>query len=175
MDSYYLTKDAAKWLKNRNIMYVGAIQKQRFNTICSVMEPELEKSGTSCIAYNWNTNKSVAYCWSANKKLGKKYVHTNAYKLKKKAKKDTTCSPYDDYKAVFGMCDKFNKGLANKTWPYVVKSDLHTTSNYLFPCIVLNANHLFIDVDYENPARINCSYSSFCSELAREIMAKHKH
>ena len=68
MDSYYLTKDASKWLKENNILYVGAIQKQRFNTICSVMEPELEKSGTTCILYNSKTGESVAYCWSANKK-----------------------------------------------------------------------------------------------------------
>ena len=33
MDSYYLTKDAEKWLKENEIMYVGAIQKQRFNRI----------------------------------------------------------------------------------------------------------------------------------------------
>ena len=98
-------------------MYVGAIQKQRFNTICSVMEQELEKSGTAGIAYNRKTSESVAYCWSANKKLGKKFVHTNAYKLKNKAKQDTSCAPYDDYKVGCGNCDKFNKCLAKNLVP----------------------------------------------------------
>lgn len=87
MDSYYLTKAAAEWLKSENILYVGTIQKQRFNTFCLVMEPELEKSGNSCIAHNSTTGESVAFCWSANKKLGKKYAHTNAYKLKKGEKR----------------------------------------------------------------------------------------
>ena len=73
----------------------------------------------------------------------------------KKGKKDTICAPYDYYKAGFGMCNKLNKGLANKTWPYFFKSDLHATSNYLFLCIVLNVYHLLIDVDYKNPSRIN--------------------
>ena len=87
MDSFYPTKESAEWLKSKNIMYVGAIQKPRFNTLCLVMEPELEKSGAPCIAHNSTTGKSVAFCWSANKKLGKNYVHTNAYKLKKRRKK----------------------------------------------------------------------------------------
>ena len=30
MDIYDLTKDAAKWLKEHDIMYVGAMQKQSF-------------------------------------------------------------------------------------------------------------------------------------------------
>ena len=98
-------------------------------------------------------------------------MHTNF----KKGEKDTSFSLYDDFKVGFGAWDKFNKGLANKTWPYVVKNDVHATSNYLFSCIVLHAYHLFIDVDYRNPCRISCSYSLFCSELAREIMGKHKH
>ena len=59
MDSYYLTKAKAEWLKSEKILYVGAIQKQRFNTLCSVMEPELEKSETSCIAHNSTTGESV--------------------------------------------------------------------------------------------------------------------
>ena len=94
---------------------------------------------------------------------------------KKKAKKDTSYAPYDDYKQGFVGYNKFNNCLANKTWPYFVKSDAHVASNYLLLSIVLNAYHLFIDVDYKNPCRINCSYYLFCSELAREIMVKQKH
>jgi hypothetical protein len=142
IDSYYLTKDAGKWLKEHDIMYVGAMQKQRFKNICSVIEPTLEKSGTSEIAYNRSTGEPVAYCWSENKKLGKKFVHSNGYKLEKKAKKDTSCAPYDNYKTGFVGCDRFNKLLANKNWPHVVKSDRHAASNYIFVCIVLNAFHL---------------------------------
>ena len=78
MDSYYITKAAARWLKYNQIMYIGVIQKQRFNTIYLVMEPRLDKSGTSCIAHNSKTVESVAFSWSGNKKLGKKCVYTNA-------------------------------------------------------------------------------------------------
>ena len=93
MDSYYLTKDATKWLKEHDTMYVGAMQKQRFKNICSVIEPTLEKSGTSKIAYNRSTGESVAYCWSENKKLGKKFVHSNGYKLKKRQRKILVVPP----------------------------------------------------------------------------------
>ena len=108
-------------------MYVGAIQKQRFNTIYSVMEPRLDKSGTSCIAHNSKMGESVAFCWSRNKKLGNSLFIRTLTRYKK-AKKDTTCAPYDDYKYVFGGRDNYKKYLAGKTWPYVVKSDAQAAS-----------------------------------------------
>ena len=89
---FYLTKAAAEWLKSKNMLYVGSIQKHRYNTLCLVMDPELEKSRTSCIAYNSTTGECVVFFWSANKKMGGKYVHTNTYKLKI-GKKDTSCAP----------------------------------------------------------------------------------
>ena len=129
MDSYYLKMDEAKWLHENKVMYVGSIKKNHFFSLCSVLEPYLVKSGTSKIAYNRSTGESVMYVWLENSKLGKKYVHSNGYKLKKKPKKDTSCAPYDYYKTGFGGCDRFNKLLANKTWPYVVKSDRQASSN----------------------------------------------
>ena len=93
MDSYYLTRDGAKWLHENKVMYVGSIKKNHFFSLCSVLEPHLVKSGTSKIAYNRSTGESVTYVWSENSKLGKKYVHSNGYKLKKKPKKDTSCAP----------------------------------------------------------------------------------
>ena len=83
MDSYYLTKDAAKWLKDHDVMYVGSMQKQRFKDICFVIEPTLEKSGTSKIAYNRSTGESVAYYWSENKKTQEKVRSHEWIQIKK--------------------------------------------------------------------------------------------
>ena len=94
--------------------------------------------------------------------------------MKKKAKKDTSCAPYDNYKTGFVGCDRFNKLLANTTWPHVVKSDRQAASNYIFSSIVLNAFHLFLDGDPNNTENLTCTYSSFCAELAKEIILKHK-
>ena len=174
MDSYYLTRDGAKWLHENKVMYVGSIKKNRVFSLCSVLEPHLVKSGTSKIAYNRSTGESLTYVWSENPKLGKKNVHSNGYKLLKKPKKDTSFATYDDYKAGFGGCDRFNKLLANKNWPYVVKSDRQASSNYIFSCLVLNAYFLFLDINQENPENFNMTYSSFCADLAKEIVLKHK-
>ena len=119
-------------VRKSKIVYVRAIRKQRFSTLCSMLEPHLEKSGTLKLPYNQSTGESVAYYLSENAKLCEKIVHSNRYKCKNKAKKNTICAPYEDYKMGFGGCGSFNKLLANKTWSYVVKRDRQVSSNYIF-------------------------------------------
>ena len=59
-------------VRKSKIVYVGVIQKQRFSTLFSVLEPHLEMSGTLKLPYNRSTGENVAYCWSENAILREK-------------------------------------------------------------------------------------------------------
>ena len=56
---------------------------------------------------------------------------------------------YDEYNLSFSTCDKFNKSLSNKTWPFKTgcraRSGLDgNTFNYFFSSVLVNTYHIHL-------------------------------
>ena len=77
---------------------------------------------------------------------------------------------YDHYGVGFSNCDKFNKALHGKTWPYKVQGDQRAHSNYIFTCILINTYHLWKDSGNKDEDRNTVSWQKFCLELAYEMI-----
>ena len=108
--------------------------------------------------------------YSNNKNLGKKTVIGPSFEAKKETEKDMIVPIYDHYGVGFSNCDKFNKVLHGKTWPYKVQGDQRAHSNYIFTCILINAYHLWKDSGNKDEDRNTVSWQKFCLELAYEMI-----
>ena len=97
MDSSYLTEESRKYLRQKKVMYVASITRNRLATIVNSLETKLEKSGTHVTAYNKKTKEAATYCWSINSRIGKKFVHATRFEVVGKAQDNHVCPLYDQY------------------------------------------------------------------------------
>ena len=170
MDSYYLTDKGRKWLRANKVQYVASLNRGRFGTIVNMLDKKVDKSGMHALAYNKKTKESAVFHWSTNKRLGKKFVLSTGFEVARKIPGDHSCPMYDHYKQGFSNCDKFNKVLHGKTWPYRLNGNWMAASDYLFTCVLINVYHLWIDA---GPSTANCkavSWKEFCFDLAEEML-----
>ena len=79
---------------------------------------------------------------------------------------------YDHYGSGFSNCDKFNKCIHGKTWPFKLQGDKRVNSNYIFTCILINTYHLWIDSAHVNEDRSSLQWQEFCHDLAFEMISQ---
>ena len=130
----------------------------------------IDKSGTFFAVYNKKTKESAVYNWSTNVRLGKKFVLGSGFEVGVKAKNDHVCPMFDHYCMGFSGCDKFNRALHGKSWPYKLQGDRRVASDYLLTSVLINVYHLWIDAAPANENRRNISWRNFCSDLALEMV-----
>ena len=105
----------------------------------------------------------------------RKFVYSNAYKIKnKKPKYKNTIPVYDDYAKMFSSCDQFNKDLHGRTWPYKHggrdrKGDEGHQDNFAWSSILENIYHIYIYTNNINPQ--NLSFEDFFVSLADELFS----
>jgi hypothetical protein len=170
MDSYYLTEESRKYLRQKKVMYVASITRNRFATIVNSLETKLEKSGTHVTAYNKKTKEAATYCWSINSRIGKKFVLATRFEVVGKAQDNHVCPLYDQYCMGFNGCDLYNRCLHSKTWPYKQQGDIRNGSDYLFTCVLINTYHLWIDAGRPEDNRRDVKWRDFCTQLAHEML-----
>lgn len=170
MDSYYLQKESKAWLKENNINYIASIHKGRFGVLVKVLQQEVKKTGSYVQCFNQATQEGAVCYYSNNKSLGKKTVIGLGFEVRRERKKDMIVPMYDHYGVGFSNCDKFNKALHGKSWPYKVQGDQRAHSNYIFTCILINTFHLWKDSGSKDNDRSKVSWQKFCHELAYEMI-----
>ena len=170
MDSYYLQEESRAWLKEKGINYIASIHSGRFGALVKVLQKQVKNTGSYVQCFNQATRESAVCYYSNNKNLGKKTVIGLGFEVKKETEKDMIVPMYDHYGVGFSNCDKFNKALHGKTWPYKVQGDQRAHSNYIFTCILINTYHLWKDSGNKDEDRNTVSWQKFCLELAYEMI-----
>ena len=102
--------------------------------------------------------------------LGRKTVLGTGFQKKKNKEKEEIVPMYDHYAVGFSNCDKYNRVLHGKTWPYRLQGDKRVNSNYIFTCVLINTYHLWIDSAPKDEDRSKVSWFTFCHELAFEMI-----
>ena len=123
MDSYYLSAPGRSINDSEEKVYfIAALKRDRFKKINGFLEPKIEKSGDTAVAFNTSRGEAAVYHWSLDTNVGKKLVMSNAFTVKMGESHRKDCLPvYDHYNAGFAGCDQFNQGLHGKTLPLITK------------------------------------------------------
>ena len=175
MDSYYLFAPGRSILNDseEKVYFIAALKRDRFKKINGFLEPKIEKSGDTAVAFNTSRGEAAVYHWSLDTNVGKKLVMSNAFTVKMGESHRKGCLPvYDHYNAGFAGCDQFNQGLHGKTLPLITKrcragSDVKAGYNYLFTCILLNTYHAYLSLN--RLGQDVCSFNDVCASLARDL------
>ena len=175
MDSYYLSAPGRSILNDseEKVYFIAALKRDRFKKINGFLEPKIEKSGDTAVAFNTSRGEAAVYHWSLDTNVGKKLVMSNAFTVKMGESHRKGCLPvYDHYNAGFAGCDQFNQGLHGKTLPLITKrcragSDVKAGYNYLFTCILLNTYHAYLSLN--RLGQDVCSFNDVCASLARDL------
>ena len=175
MDSYYLSAPGRSILNDseEKVYFIAALKRDRFKKINGFLEPKIEKSGDTAVAFNTSRGEAAVYHWSLDTNVGKKLDMSNAFTVKMGESHRKGCLPVNDhYNAGFAGCDQFNQGLHGKTLPLITKrcragSDVKAGYNYLFTCILLNTYHAYLSLN--RLGQDVCSFNDVCASLARDL------
>ena len=149
-DSYYMSKGSRDCLEREGIKvpFLASCKPDNFKVERQFLSREAaDEPGDEQSIYNDNTGKLFTHHYDTQKGVGKKYNlssglirSTNANKIKKY--KDFIPG-YSHYKVLFEPCDKFNRNLHDRHWPYKrggrnVKGASGSQHDFLLACILQN-------------------------------------
>ena len=80
-DSYYLSQEALQLLDEMGAYFICAIQKQRFEEFCTIIDARVQKTGDMAFALTKRRNKNplLLTChWSPDSRIKKRFTMTNA-------------------------------------------------------------------------------------------------
>jgi hypothetical protein len=142
-DSYYLDSTGKDILNATGVKYIGAMQAKRFTKFSSVLTPKVDKAGEYAGLHNPRTSETVLLYQSPDTRIGKKFVMTNAFQKVNQKHHGHTMPIYDHYNRAFSYCDRFNKALYNRSWPFRRggrnrSGHLGTVHDYFLSCILQN-------------------------------------
>lgn len=154
-DSYCLTQAARSTLSDLKVRYMCSITKKRFPYLVEEVKPRVEKPGTWAASWNDNTGELLTYYWSTDKDVGKKFVLTNALFKEPKRSPKSLIPAYDMYSVMFAVCDLFNRGLHDCTWPHRTGGGTCEGTNgivhdFFFTAILKNTMNAWLDLNAED-------------------------
>ena len=170
VDAYYPDEEGRKILKDKKVKYMMALNKQRFPVLCSLVKHGVEHRGQ----WNakWCEQRKEVLVHAMNKDGKEFYTLSNAY-TRRTTKGSTKHVPVaDDYKKMFDMCDKYNKQIKKRVWPFKPGGKDHLGEqgkyhSFAFGCVLQNTFNAYRDMN--NIDKKNYEYYSYCEVLARQL------
>ena len=180
-DSYYMSKGSRDSLERRGIKIPCLVSckpdnfkvKRQFLSKDAADEPGDEQS-----IYNENSGELFNYHYDTQKGVGETYNLssglvrcTNPNKIQSYKK---ITPGYSHYKVLFEPCDKFNRNLHDRHWPYKrggrnVKGGPGSQYDFIFACILQNTFNCH-DAKNENYGNLP-PIEHMCCELADDVYA----
>lgn len=117
-DSYYLDQTGYEILMEKKVPFVCAVQECRFTELAMEAKKKSKHEGDTALLYNDTNNTMFITHWYEEKKLGRKFVITNAFKRKPGNTRKAIIPGCDDFSLTFNTCDHFNRDMHDKTWPH---------------------------------------------------------
>ena len=121
--SYYLCNNGRDHCNKEKKNFIAAIQRNRFESICSHLSGFAHEKGQVAAVYNQKTDELLIKYYDPEHD-SPKYVLSNAFRKSKKSKtlkkrsRKSTIPVYSEYVEMFNLCDRFNRNLHERTWPH---------------------------------------------------------
>ena len=176
-DSYYLCNAGRDHCISNKKKFIGAIQRNRFEPICSHLSGMVHEKGEVAGVYNEKTNEVLIKHFDPDHD-SPQYVLSNAFnktkrpKTTKKKSRVHTIPVYSEYALTFNLCDHFNRNLHERTWPHksggtYKRGESGNYHNFALSSILQNIINLYHSINGENHTEE--SFCDFCCRLADDI------
>ena len=174
MDSYYMTKDGATVVEKNAGHVIAALQPNRFSKIFKFMDENVKQAGDLCILYKETTKETMVLYHNKKSEIGKKLVYSNCHtKIDNQKPPKHHVPVYDHYGQAFGHCDKFNKAIASKNFPFRVGGGRRTgpeasIMDYIVVSLLMTSYHAYLYTQKKKPKEY--PFRSFTEDLAVELV-----
>jgi hypothetical protein len=141
---------------------------------------KVEKPGEWAGMFNPTTKELFVHAWDTNKDVGKKCCYATAFTRTQRRRGENDLATgrhiipgYDHYKAMFSLCDHFNRALHDRKWPHksggrYMPGDLGHQHNFALSCLLQNVFNAYLDVCDIDVTTYE--FKTFALRLADEIM-----
>lgn len=168
-DCYYLDGAGRQALKEMQVSFICSVASNRFHELVELVREKVTKPGEWAGQWNSQTSELFVHAWDTAEAIGKKYVLSSAFTQQQKRSSPYLIPAYDDYKVMFSLCDQFNRGLHDHTWPHrhgggTRPGDLTCLFDFQFSCALQNAWNAYQCVHGHSEF-----FMTFCEELAKEM------
>lgn len=118
-DSYYNTNQSAQVCRDAGVMFLASAKSNNFNNLVSYVAPKVKAKGEWAGIFSRTRDELFIHKWDKDDNVGKKFVYTNCITKTRRSRSYMHVVPgYDFYKISFSACDKFNRNLHDRKWPY---------------------------------------------------------
>ena len=176
-DSYYQVEGGRQACIENHVKFSCSVRPDRMQAQRKLLQKaESEKPGDEETIYLERTNELFTYHYDRQKGVGKKYNLTHGLirsEVSAKVKENTGVIPgYDMYKAMFEACDRFNRNLHDKHWPYKRggkgrKGEWGTSHDFFMACILQNTFSAHSQILGYDPKSL--SFKQKCEKLSDDM------
>lgn len=181
-DSYYFDTTSRQYCNDPATFtrYISSVEPGRFAELVDLVKFGVTTSGKWAGVWNEQSKELFVHNWSLN--IGKKYMLSNAYTRKAKRYGDKWTIPgYDLYALIYGFCDRFNRALKDRKWPFrhggnTACGDKGCQHNFALSCILQNTFNVYrsfhmkdLGVSEDSAAKEKYIFQEYCYELADQL------
>lgn len=162
-------------LENR-IAFIASVNPNRFRSLMDNLIEYggvIQKPGQTASLYNPRTNELFVHHWDILTAVGKKYVLSNAFLRVPATRSNAGIIPaYDQYKNVFGGCDKFNRNLHDRKLCHRSGGGTRSgedgyTMKFMMACILQNTFNAYKSI--QNDDSFDLSFYNMCMLLSEQL------
>lgn len=176
-DSYYTDGEGRKFLNEKNVKFIGAVNTARFRNLVDQLAEHgahVDKPGQTASIYNPNSNEIFVHHWDLDHNVGKKYVLSNAFNPVPATRSNAGIVPaYDQYKVMFNGCDKYNRNFNHRKYCHRAGGGGRSGENghtfkFLMACILQNTFNAFRSA--HDDTSLNLTFRQMCHILSRFLI-----
>jgi hypothetical protein len=109
IDTYYFSAPVIARLEAVNsIKFLLAATEHKYK-LCTYLKDKVQTAGNWAAIFNSTNNRLLTHYFHPQKKLGRKFVLTNALTKKRKRQKSDVVPGCAEYSFLYGICDRFNE------------------------------------------------------------------
>jgi Transposase IS4 len=122
-DSYYTDRASVDLLVKSSppVKFIGTVNPTRFSSLVNIVKKNVTKAYEWCSIYNEKSELMLTMNRPDLNASSSKYVMTNVYSKRARNSNDSTSKEilgYDLFGETFNGCDKYNRSMHEKKWPY---------------------------------------------------------
>lgn len=178
-DSYYMSKGSRDCLERKGpqVAFSASCRPDNFRPERMLLTNEAaDQPGDEQSIYNETSSELFTYHYDRQKGVGKKYNLSSGFIRSTRTdmirKYKDIIPGYSHYKVLFEPCDRFNRNLHQRHWPYKrggrnIRGAAGSQHDFLMACILQNTFNAYDEISCGSGDSLN--FKDMCCELAADI------
>ena len=144
LDARYLDKRGYDILKEKGVRFLASVNPVWFSDLSEALKPEVKSPGDWAALQNGE--ELFVHYYSPVRRIGKRFILTDAFKEQRKKLPKDSCPCWDAYHVMFGVLDRFNARMSDHYWPYRRMNWWMAFHDLVFSIIFVDIYHIYCEI-----------------------------